>query len=112
MSAHPDRQPVFLIVTIVALLGAFIAWAAMTEVDEIARGNGKVIPATRTQIIQSSEAGVVKEIAVQLGQIVKKGDLIVRLDDTNSAADLGQVEAKLRAMSARIARLAATKTTD
>lgn len=105
MSTHPERRPVFLIVTIVALLAAFIAWAAMTEVDEIARGNGKVIPATRTQIIQSSEAGVVKEIAVQLGQIVKKGDLIIRLDDTNSTADLGQVEAKLRAISARIARL-------
>ena len=42
MSAHPDRRRSFMIVTIVALLGAFIAWAAMTEVDEIARGNGKV----------------------------------------------------------------------
>ena len=94
-----------MIILILGLIVAFIVWAAYTEVDEIARGNGKVIPATRTQVIQSSEPGVVKEIGVQVGQIVKKGDLILRLDDTNSAADLGQVEAKLRALKARVSRL-------
>ena len=102
---RPKGYAAAIIILILALVCTFIIWAAYTEVDEIARGNGKVIPATRTQVIQSSEPGVVKEIGVQVGQIVKKGDLIIRLDDTNSAADLGQVEAKLRALKARVSRL-------
>lgn len=102
---RPKQQATSIIILIIALIASFIVWSAFAEVDEIARGNGKVIPATRTQVIQSSEPGVVKEIGVQIGQIVKKGDLIIRLDDTNSAADLGQVEAKVRALKARVGRL-------
>lgn len=102
---RPKGYAAVIIILIMALIASFIVWAAYTEVDEIARGNGKVIPASRTQVIQSSEPGVVKEIGVQVGQIVKKGDLIIRLDDTNSAANLGQVEAKLRALKTRVSRL-------
>ena len=65
-----------------ALFVAFVAWAAFAEVDEIARGDGQVIPASKTQIIQASEPGVVQEIAVKIGQMVRKGDLIIRLDNT------------------------------
>ena len=46
------------------LISCFVAWAAIAEVDEIARGEGKVIPVSKTQIIQSSEPGIVREIAV------------------------------------------------
>src|SRR6185437_2256837 len=83
----------------------FVAWAAFAQVDEIARGEGKVIPASKTQIIQSSEPGVVQEIAVKIGQKVKKDDLIIRLDNTMNVSSLGEQQAKARALSARIARL-------
>ena len=90
----------------VGLLIVFsIVWAAITEVDEIARGQGKVVPISRTQLIQASEASVVQEIAVKLGQIVKKGDLIVRLDDTATTSTLGELEARARALRVQIARL-------
>lgn len=95
------------IVTVVSLLIiAALVWAYFTAVDEVARGDGRVIPAGRTQSIQATEPGVVKEIAVTVGQTVKKGDLIVRLDNTPSLSDLGQVEAKTRALLTKIARLA------
>ncbi|MBB6353897.1 adhesin transport system membrane fusion protein [Aminobacter aganoensis] len=84
---------------------AFVAWASFAEVDEIARGEGKVIPASKTQIVQASEAGVVQEIAVKVGQVVKKNDLIVRLDNTVSTSSLGEQQAKARTLGARIARL-------
>ena len=48
---------------VAALIVLFLAWAAIAEIDEIARGEGKVIPVSKTQIIQSSEAGVVETIA-------------------------------------------------
>ncbi|TPM15948.1 HlyD family type I secretion periplasmic adaptor subunit [Mesorhizobium sp. B2-3-5] len=108
MLAREDRPPLFAtasIFIIAALFVAFIAWASFAEVDEIARGDGKVIPASKTQIIQASEPGVVQEIAVQIGQIVKKNDLIIRLDNTLNTSSLGEQQAKARALEARIARL-------
>lgn len=64
-----------------------------------------MIPASKTQIIQASEAGVVQEIAVTIGQVVKKNDLIIRLDNTLNTSSLGEQQAKARALQARIARL-------
>ena len=90
MFAKEDRPPLFAsasIYIIGALFVAFTSWASYAEVDEIARGEGKVIPASKTQIIQASEAGVVQEIAVQIGQTVKKNDLIIRLEGALQAMD-------------------------
>lgn len=97
--------PSRLTVIIPALITAFVVWAGFVEIDEVSRGDGRVIPASKTQVIQASEPGVVKEIAVQIGQIVQKDTLIVRLDDTTSTSTLGQTEAKVRSLRATIARL-------
>ncbi|MET3596392.1 adhesin transport system membrane fusion protein [Mesorhizobium shonense] len=108
MLAKEDRPPLFAsasVYIIGALFVAFTAWASFAEVDEIARGDGKVIPASKTQIIQASEAGVVQEIAVKIGQTVRKNDLIIRLDNSGNTSSLGEEQAKSRALQARIARL-------
>ncbi len=108
MIAREDRPPFFAsaaVLIIAALFAAFVVWASFAEIDEIARGEGKVIPASKTQIVQASEAGVVQEIAVKIGQVVKKNDLIVRLDNTVSTSSLGEQQAKARTLNARIARL-------
>lgn len=93
------------LVVVVLLIVSFAAWAAITQVEEIARGEGKVIPISRTQVIQASEASVIQEIAVQVGQVVKKDDLIVRLDDTATTTTLGELEARARALRVQVARL-------
>lgn len=108
MIAREDRPPLFAsaaLLIVGALFVAFIVWASLAEVDEIARGEGKVIPASKTQIVQASEAGVVQEIAVKIGQTVKKNDLIIRLDNTVSTSSLGEQQARARTLTARIARL-------
>ncbi|MBZ9811330.1 MULTISPECIES: HlyD family type I secretion periplasmic adaptor subunit [unclassified Mesorhizobium] len=108
MLAREDRPPLFAsasIFIIGALFVSSVAWASFAEVDEIARGDGKVIPASKTQIIQASEPGVVQEIAVKIGQVVKKNDLIIRLDNTFNTSSLGEQQAKARALQTRIARL-------
>lgn len=106
MEAH-DRMASgkVIIFLLIALIVGFLAWASFTEIDEVTRGDGRVIPATRTQTIQATESGVVNEIAVSIGQIVRRGQLIIRLDDTTTQSDLGEVEARARALRARIARL-------
>lgn len=94
------------VLAIVSLLVAsFLAWAAIAKVDEIARGEGKVIPVSKTQVIQSSEPGVIQDIAVTLGQVVRKGQLLVQLNNTTTESTLGESVAKARALGAKVARL-------
>ncbi len=94
------------ILALVALvIASFVAWAAIADINEIARGEGKVIPVSKTQIIQSSEPGVVQQIAVVLGQVVRKGQLLVQLDNTTTTSTLGESVAKARALGAKVARL-------
>ncbi|WP_349363815.1 MAG: HlyD family type I secretion periplasmic adaptor subunit [Roseitalea porphyridii] len=103
-----DRAPLFArlaIFLVILTVVSFIAWAAFAKVDEIARGDGRVVPLSRTQIVQASQSGVVTEIAVRIGQTVNQGDLLVRLDDTANTASLGESEARSRAYQAKIARL-------
>jgi membrane fusion protein, adhesin transport system len=109
MSRPVADTPPFMARMIVGLVASlivmFLAWAAIAEIDEIARGEGKVIPVSKTQIVQSSEAGVVETIAVQVGQVVRKGELIVQLNNTTTESSLGESVAKARALGAKIARL-------
>lgn len=83
----------------------FILWASLARVDEVTRGEGSVIPSSKAQIIQSSEPSSIKDILVRSGQLVRKGQLLVRLDDSQSASQLGQIEAENRSLEARAARL-------
>jgi len=108
LSNRHDNPPLLArgILALVALvIASFVAWAAIADINEIARGEGKVIPVSKTQIIQSSEPGVVQQIAVVLGQVVRKGQLLVQLDNTTTTSTLGESVAKARALGAKVARL-------
>jgi adhesin transport system membrane fusion protein len=108
MSNQHDNPPFLArgILGLVALvIASFVSWAAIAKINEIARGEGKVIPVSKTQIIQSSEPGVVQQIAVVLGQVVRKGQLLVQLDNTTTTSTLGESVAKARALGAKVARL-------
>ena len=88
-----------------ACMAAFLGWAALAHVDEVTRAQGKVIPTSKGQIIQSAEPSTVKAILVQGGQRVSKGELLVQLDNTQSSSQLGQIQAEGAALSAQVARL-------
>lgn len=90
---------------VAGLILFLVVWAALAQVDEVTRGEGKVISSRKTQTIQSSEPGVVQEIMVRLGQQVKEGDVLVRLDNTMTSSNLGEVEAKVTSLRAQEARL-------
>jgi adhesin transport system membrane fusion protein len=106
--AAQDRPPIaarLTLIIVACLIAGFVVWAALTSVDEVTRGEGKVIPFSKTQIVQASEPGTIQEIAVKAGQVVKKGQIIARLDDTTIASTLGEATAHQRALEAKIARL-------
>jgi membrane fusion protein, adhesin transport system len=83
----------------------FASWASFARVDEVTRGQGRVIPSSKAQIVQSSEPASILDIVVRSGQPVRKGQLLVRLDDTESSSQLGQITAENRSLAARAARL-------
>lgn len=83
-----------------------LLWASVAPVDEVTRGMGKVIPSSKAQLVQPAEPAVVTEILVRAGQTVKKGQLLVRLDDAQSASELGQLKTETERLRARSQRLA------
>lgn len=102
---RPPRHWLWVILLVCAFLGIALVWASTAEIDELSRAEGRVIPSSKTQVIQSAEAGVVAEILVRRGEQVKKGQQLVRLDDTTTTSSAGEVEAKVRALQAQVARL-------
>ena len=85
----------------------FLAWSMIAHVDEATTGQGKVIPSSKVQLIQSAEPATIRELLVRPGQRVRRGELLVQLDDTQSSSDVGSIEAETRSLSARAARLGA-----
>jgi adhesin transport system membrane fusion protein len=92
---------------IVAFMAAFFLWAALTELDRTVRGQGRVIPSSRLQVVSNLEGGVVQDILVRQGQLVRAGDVLIRLDPTQTGAEFGSGEATVSALSIKIARLEA-----
>lgn len=93
--------------TIVAFILVFIIWAKFAVLDEVTVGEGKVIPSSQVQVIQNLEGGIVLKIYVKEGQLVEKGEILMRLDDTQFASSYEQGKAKYLALLASTARLRA-----
>ncbi len=95
-SSHidPDREAGRAVKTIVALIVGFqfvlLIWAAFSKLDVAVNARGAVIPPSKLQEVQSFEGGVVQELLVTSGQVVKKGQLLARLDRAQVAASLGE----------------------
>ncbi len=84
-----------------------LVWAALAEVDEVTRGEGKVVPTSQLQVIQSVDGGVVEEILVREGQVVEAGQLLLRVDPTRFQSNLGESRASQHALQAKALRLKA-----
>jgi membrane fusion protein, adhesin transport system len=88
-------------------VGSALIWAALAMLDEVTVGQGKVIPSGKIQVVQNLEGGIVAEILVEAGQLVHKGQPLLRIDDTRFSAAYLEGAAKDDALRARIARLEA-----
>ena len=104
------RQPLtgarLIIVTVAVGFALFLLWATLAQVDEVTAGQGKVIPSSKVQVIQAAEPATISELLVRSGQRVERGQLLARLDDTQSTSALGQIESETRSLTERAARLA------
>ena len=82
-----------------------LLWGSFARLDEITRGLGKVVPSSKVQLVQAATPATVTAILVRPGQLVQQGQLLVRLDDSQSSSALGQLEAENLRLSARASRL-------
>lgn len=95
----------FSILLIGSLIALFVVWANFSIVEEVTVATGEVAPSGYIQDIQHPDGGVVREILIQDGDLVKAGQQLMRLDATNANADLGQMRARQTALSLQAARL-------
>ena len=102
---RPNTAANVLLWVILAFIVAFIAWAALTELDRTVRGQGRVIPSSQLQVVSNLEGGIVEAILVQTGQMVARGAPLVRLDQTQTGAALGSSQSQYDSLRVRIARL-------
>ena len=94
-----------LLYAIAFVLIALILWASFAKVDEVTRGEGRVIPSKQVQVIQSLDGGIVSEILVQEGQTVSVGSPLIRIDETRAVSSLRENQAQYLAFLAKQSRL-------
>ena len=82
-------------------------WSYFATLEEVTRGQGRVIASSKIQVIQNLEGGIVKEILVQTGDEVTQSQLLIKLDDTQFKADLAAMQQNRAALEANIATLTA-----
>lgn len=94
---------------IVLVLGGTAVWAARTEISGAVVSSGLVVVESKVKKVQHPTGGVVAEITVKNGSKVKAGDLLVRLDETVSRANLQVITKQLDELVMREARLEAER---
>ncbi len=108
--AYIEQQPLrarALLYAVVVVSVALLVWSSLATIDEVTRGQGRVIPSRQIQVIQSQDGGVVIEILVREGDIVEKGQLLVLLDQTRFESTFRENRAEYQAVMVKAARLRA-----
>lgn len=104
-ACEPERAPRWTLRGIVALFVALLLWAEFARLDVVAVADGRLVPESDLKILQPAEAGIVREIRVQEGERVSAGQVLLRLDATENAADTTAVERELAAQRLQLRRI-------
>lgn len=96
-----------LLLLIAAFIGIALWWASVAEIDEVTRGQGKVVPSSKVQVIQNLEGGILADVLVSEGQMVEKDDVLLKIDDTRFSSSFRESKLTYWELVARTARLSA-----
>ncbi len=107
LQTRPPRFATNVVRIGVVLFFVALIWAYFAQLEEVTRGDGRVVPSRQIQVVQAPDRGIVKELLAHEGDIVERGQVLVRIDDTDFASQLGEIRQKRWALLARIARLEA-----
>jgi membrane fusion protein, adhesin transport system len=104
---EPAPPAVWAVYLVLAVLAAVIGWAALAQVDIVAKAAGRVVPDGREQQVASLEGGILREMRVREGDRVDAGQVLAVLDPTRFEAQQAEGQAKRFALRGAIARLQA-----
>ncbi len=104
---EPRTASNLLLWLILGFLVIFIAWASLVQLDRTIHATGRVVPSSRLQVVSNLEGGIVAAILARAGDVVRRGQVLVQLDETQSGAELGSSAITVDALTAKIARLEA-----
>ncbi len=106
---HRNVRPAasLLLITLVVMFCAFIIWAGYTEIDSVTRAEGSIVPPRKTQVIQNLEGGILSDLKVHEGKIVKKDQILLQIDSTLADAKYQKSRAEYFQLLGEIARLRA-----
>lgn len=96
-----------LLYSVVLVIFILVVWAYFAQIDEVAKGDGKVIPSQQLQVLQSYDGGIVQDILVREGERVSKGQVLLRVDPTRYISSLEENTTQFAALAAKVQRLSA-----
>lgn len=102
---QPNKIAVALLFVIIGFVLFALLWATFTHVDKITRGSGQVVPSQEIQVVQSLEGGILQELKVSEGELVKKGQILLRISDVQFSSEERGTEARSLGLRAKKARL-------
>ena len=103
--SYADQHKSWPMISILSAGFAALAfWASQSDLDQLVRATGQVIPDARTQIIQAADGGVLTKLLVTEGQQVHAGQTLALLETTRAEASYQEVKSKLSALNAALAR--------
>lgn len=112
-SARLLQEPVreqHLLYWMLGIVGVLLIWAGLAQIDEVSRGEGRVVPSSQLQIIQAVDGGVVQDVLVREGDMVEANAVLLRIDPTRFVANFRENRAERLSLQARAARLEALVT--
>ena len=104
---RPSLASNLLLISVTALVALFLVWANLSKIEELTRGSGQVVPSQEIQVVQSLEGGILAELLVAEGDMVKKDQILMRISDVGSASEERGAEAKAAALRIKKMRLEA-----
>jgi HlyD family secretion protein len=106
-TGEPIRASRTVLWTVCVLVAVLIVWVCFAKLDIVAVANGRLVPETYVKVVQPAEAGIIREILVDEGQRVEKGEVLVRLDPTVNAVDTGAIGRELELERLQLRRIEA-----
>lgn len=107
MRGRSSIRSSLLLLAIISMIIVGLLWASVTELEEVTRGNGRIVPPSNIQVVQSVETGVLTALHAREGDIVEEGALLMELDRTMLTSQYAQELQRARALQSRISRLEA-----
>jgi hemolysin D len=95
------------VLVILAMIAVFVGWASISIIDTTVSARGRLTTSVPTISVQATDSSVVKKVHISVGDQVKKGDMLVTLDETFAESDFSKATMELDLLKNVVQRLTA-----